>query len=66
MLLIFGEAVAALVVESTLYHQMSVLTSIVHLVPLVGAPPLHHLIPTLRMHGAPIRNHLQEIKYTIY
>jgi hypothetical protein len=34
--------------------------------PLIGAPYLHHLILALRMHGAPIRNHLQEIKYTTY
>jgi hypothetical protein len=37
----------------------------VRLVPLVGAPSLHHLIPALRMHDTPIRNHLKNI-YTTY
>jgi hypothetical protein len=49
-----------------LHHQTPVPTSIVSLVPLVGAPPLHHLIPSLRMLDALIRNYLQEIKYMIY
>jgi hypothetical protein len=63
---VFGEVVDALVVVGTLHHQMSVLTSVVRLVPLVGSPPLHRLIPSPRMRDAPIRNYLLEIKYTTY
>jgi hypothetical protein len=57
---LLGEVVDALVVEGTFHHQMPVPTSVVRLVPLVGAPPLHHLILVLRMCGAPIRSHLQK------
>jgi hypothetical protein len=63
---VFGEAAAALVVGGTLHNLTSVPTSIVRLVSLVGAPPFHYLIPTIMMRGAPIRNHLQEIKYMAY
>jgi hypothetical protein len=63
---VFGKAMVALVVGGTLHHQTSVPASIVRLVPLVGAPPLHHLIPALRMPDTPIRSHLQQIKYTTY
>jgi hypothetical protein len=42
-----------------LHHQTPFLASIVRLVPLRRAPPIHHLVPALRMCGAPIRNHLQ-------
>jgi hypothetical protein len=63
---VFGEAAATLVVGGTLHHQTPTPLSVVRLVPLVGAPPLHHLIPALRMCDAPIRNHLHEIKYTTY
>jgi hypothetical protein len=49
-----------------LHHQRLVPASSVRLIPLVGATPLHHLIPSLRMHDAPIRSHLQKIKYTTY
>jgi hypothetical protein len=50
---------ATLVVGGTLHHQMSFLASVVRLVPLRRAPPIHHLLPALRMCSAPIRNHLQ-------
>jgi hypothetical protein len=63
---VFGEAASALVVGGTLHHQVPIPTGIAHLVPLIGAPPLHHLIPVLRICGAPIRSHLQEIKYMTY
>jgi hypothetical protein len=43
----------------TLHHQTLFLASVVRLVPLRRAPPIHHLLPALRMCGAPIRNHLQ-------
>jgi hypothetical protein len=38
----------------------------VRLVPLRRAPPLHYLLPALKMRDAPIRNHLQKNKYTTY
>jgi hypothetical protein len=44
---IFGEDMVALVVGGILHHQMSVPASIVRLIPLVGAPTLHHLIQHL-------------------
>jgi hypothetical protein len=46
---VFGEAAVALLVGGMLHHQMTFLASVVCLVPLIGAPPLHHLIPALRM-----------------
>jgi hypothetical protein len=46
---VFGEAAAALLVGGMLHHQMTFLANVVRLVPLIGAPPLHHLIPALRM-----------------
>jgi hypothetical protein len=49
-----------------LHHETPFPASIVHLVPLRRAPPLHHLLPALRMHIALIRNHLQKSKYTTY
>jgi hypothetical protein len=55
-----------LVVGGTLHHQTPFSVSVVRLIPLVRAPPLHHLLPTLRIRDAPIRNHLQIIKYTTY
>jgi hypothetical protein len=45
---------------------MSFSASVVRLVPLGRALPLHHLFPAIRMRGAPIRNHLQKYKYTTY
>jgi hypothetical protein len=63
---VFGEVVAALVVGGILHHQTTVPASVVHLVPLVGAPSLQYLILALKMHDAPISNHLQDIKYTTY
>jgi hypothetical protein len=57
---IFVEAVAALVVGGTLHLQTLFPASVVHLVPLSRAPLFYHLLPTLRMCGAPIRNHLQK------
>jgi hypothetical protein len=63
---VFVEVEATLMVGETLHNKMSFSASVVHLVPLVGPPPLHHLIPTLRMRDTPIRNHLQKIKYTTY
>jgi hypothetical protein len=49
-----------------LHHETSFPGSVVRLVPLVQAPPLHHMPPALRMCDIPIRNHLQKIKYTTY
>jgi hypothetical protein len=40
--------------------------SVVRLLPLVGAPLLHHLLPALGMRSAPIRKHLQDNKYMTY
>jgi hypothetical protein len=45
---------------------MSFSASVVRLVPLGRALPLHHLLLAIRMRGAPIRNHLQKYKYTTY
>jgi hypothetical protein len=42
-----------------LHHQTSFSASVVRLVPLRRAPPIHHLLPTQRMCDAPIWNHLQ-------
>jgi hypothetical protein len=42
-----------------LHHQTSFLASVVRLVPLKRAPPIHHLLQAQRMCGAPIWNHLQ-------
>jgi hypothetical protein len=42
-----------------LHHQTPFLASVVRLVPLRQAPPIHHLLPAQRMCGAPIWNHLQ-------
>jgi hypothetical protein len=53
-------------VGGTWHHQTPFSTSVVCLVPLVGAPPLHHLLQALRMRSAPIKNHLQKIKYMTY
>jgi hypothetical protein len=63
---VFVEATATLVVGRTLHYQTSFLASVVFLVPLVRAPPLPHLLLVLRIHDAPIRNHLQKIKYMTY
>jgi hypothetical protein len=43
-----------------MHHQTPIPTSVMHLVPLVRAPPLHHLITTLRMSDTQIMNHLQK------
>jgi hypothetical protein len=48
-----------------LHHQTLFLATIVSLVPLGRAPPLHHMLPTLRMRGAQIRNHLQKQVHNI-
>jgi hypothetical protein len=53
-------------VGGTLHHQTTFSASVVRLVPLSRAPPLHHLLPALRMRGAPIRNHLKKYKYRAY
>jgi hypothetical protein len=63
---VFAKVVATLVVGGTLHHQTSFPANIVRLVPLGRAPPLHHLLPALRMRGTPIRNHLQKNKYMTY
>jgi hypothetical protein len=42
-----------------LHHQTSFPASVLRLVPLRRAPPIHHLLPAQRMCGAPIWNHLQ-------
>jgi hypothetical protein len=42
-----------------LHHQTSFSASVVRLVPLRQAPPIHHMLPAQRMCGAPIWNHLQ-------
>jgi hypothetical protein len=63
--MLFAESVATLVVGGTLYHQTSFPASVVRLVPLRRAPPIHHLLPAQRMYGAPIRNHLQSKTSTI-
>jgi hypothetical protein len=42
-----------------LHHETPFPASIVHLVPLRRAPPIHHMLPTQRMCGAPIWNHLK-------
>jgi hypothetical protein len=42
-----------------LHHQTSFPASVVRLVPLRRAPPIHHLLPAQRMCGAPIWNLLQ-------
>jgi hypothetical protein len=55
---VFIEFLAALVVGGTLHHQTLLPDSIVCLVPLDRAPPLQHLVPALKMCGAPIMNHL--------
>jgi hypothetical protein len=56
-----------------LHHQTPFPASVVRLVPLKRAPPLHHLLLALRMHDAPIRNYLknkyathQKIKLSIF
>jgi hypothetical protein len=41
---VFAEAAAALVVGGTLHHQTPFPASVVRLVPLGEAPPLHHLL----------------------
>lgn len=63
---ISGEVVAALMVGDTSEHQQSSATSVVRLFPFVGAPHLHYMLPAFRMRDAPIKNHLQKIKYTTY
>jgi hypothetical protein len=45
-----------------LHHQMLFPVSVVRLIPLRRAPPIHHLLLALRMRDAPIRNHLQSKK----
>jgi hypothetical protein len=55
---VFVKAVAILFVGETLHHQSPFPGSVVSIVPLGRAPPLHHLLPTLRIRSAPIRNHL--------
>jgi hypothetical protein len=42
-----------------LHHQTPFLASVVRLVPLRRASPIHHLLPAQRMCGTPIWNHLQ-------
>jgi hypothetical protein len=59
MLLHIGLGSAALVVGGTLHHHTSFSASVVRLVPLRRAPPIHHLLPAQRICGAPIWNHLQ-------
>jgi hypothetical protein len=49
-----------------LHHQTQFYASVVSLVPLGRAPPLHHLLPILKMCDAPIKNHLPKNKYTTY
>ena len=53
-------------VGGTLHQQTPFPASVVRLIPLSRAPPLHHLLPALRMRGAPMRNHLKKYKYTAY
>jgi hypothetical protein len=50
---------ATLVVGGTLHHQTSFPASVVRLIPLRQAPPIHHLLSAQRMCGTPIWNHLQ-------
>jgi hypothetical protein len=47
------------VVGGTLHHQTPFPASVVRLVPLRRAPPIHHLLPAQRMCDTPIWNHLQ-------
>jgi hypothetical protein len=42
-----------------LHHHTPFSASVVRLIPLRRAPPIHHLLPAQRMCGTPIWNHLQ-------
>jgi hypothetical protein len=60
------EAKVALMVWCTWHHQTPLLASVVRLLPLGPAPPVHHLLPALGMTIAPQRRHLHIIKYVTY
>jgi hypothetical protein len=62
---VFAESAVALVVGGTLHHQMLFPASVVRLVPLRRATPLHHLLLALRMCGTPIRIHLKKQVHNI-
>jgi hypothetical protein len=60
------EAEVALMVCYTWHQQTPVPKGVVRLRPVATQPPVDHHHPVLRMIAAPIRRHLQDIKYMTY